>query len=116
VTETLIERWAKLKPHFRCPQCDAISFNPTDIRERYCGRCHLFFGRLGPVRGRIVERQHSDDSARRTSTDDTPISNPFANLTFDAGTYDPAPPAPDPPSTIDPGGGSSGGGGASSDY
>ena len=24
-----------------CPACRAESFNPNDIRERYCGRCHV---------------------------------------------------------------------------
>jgi len=27
---------------FVCPQCKAESFNPNDIREGYCGRCHEF--------------------------------------------------------------------------
>lgn len=27
---------------FVCPRCGAESFNPNDIRERYCGRCHVF--------------------------------------------------------------------------
>jgi hypothetical protein len=29
-------------PSFVCPRCGAQSFNPNDIRERYCGRCHAF--------------------------------------------------------------------------
>jgi hypothetical protein len=29
-------------PRFTCPLCGAVSYNPHDIRERYCGRCHLF--------------------------------------------------------------------------
>ena len=29
-------------PHYRCPHCNAVSFNPTDRAERYCGRCHQF--------------------------------------------------------------------------
>ena len=29
-------------PSFICPHCGAESFNPNDIRERYCGRCHAF--------------------------------------------------------------------------
>jgi hypothetical protein len=29
-------------PAFRCPRCGAVSYNPNDIRERYCGRCHVF--------------------------------------------------------------------------
>ena len=27
---------------FVCPFCRAVSYNPNDIRERYCGRCHVF--------------------------------------------------------------------------
>jgi len=29
-------------PSFVCPRCGAESFNANDIRERYCGRCHVF--------------------------------------------------------------------------
>jgi len=25
-----------------CPRCQWTSYNPDDIRERYCGRCHAF--------------------------------------------------------------------------
>jgi len=25
---------------FRCPRCGAVSHNPNDKREGYCGRCH----------------------------------------------------------------------------
>ena len=38
------------QPSFVCPQCGAESFNPNDMRERYCARCHVFV----------------DDSASRT--------------------------------------------------
>ena len=31
-------------PFFRCPRCEAVSYHPDDIRNRYCGRCHLFAG------------------------------------------------------------------------
>lgn len=27
---------------FVCPICDAVSHNPGDAIERYCGRCHVF--------------------------------------------------------------------------
>lgn len=26
----------------KCPQCGMVSYNPHDIRERYCGNCHQF--------------------------------------------------------------------------
>jgi hypothetical protein len=29
-------------PSFTCPHCRATSHNPTDVRERYCGRCNHF--------------------------------------------------------------------------
>lgn len=25
-----------------CPICEMESFNPNDVRERYCGNCHAF--------------------------------------------------------------------------
>jgi hypothetical protein len=27
---------------FVCPRCGAVSHNPKDACERYCGRCHVF--------------------------------------------------------------------------
>ena len=27
-------------PRFTCPRCFRVSYNPNDIRERYCGACH----------------------------------------------------------------------------
>ena len=30
------------QPSFLCPRCGARSFNPHDIANRYCVRCHLF--------------------------------------------------------------------------
>jgi hypothetical protein len=29
-------------PAFRCPFCGFVSYNPNDLRERYCVRCHRF--------------------------------------------------------------------------
>ena len=29
-------------PSFICPGCGAVSYNPSDIESRYCGRCHQF--------------------------------------------------------------------------
>jgi hypothetical protein len=34
---------ASLPPSFTCPKCGAVSYNPNDVRERYCGACHEFF-------------------------------------------------------------------------
>jgi len=30
------------EPSIECPRCRRRSFNPNDIRERYCGACHVF--------------------------------------------------------------------------
>jgi predicted RNA-binding Zn-ribbon protein involved in translation (DUF1610 family) len=30
------------KSPFRCPRCGAVSYNPHDKAEGYCGRCHAF--------------------------------------------------------------------------
>jgi hypothetical protein len=40
-------RWTLVDPRtledgFRCPRCGAVSHNPNDAREQYCGRCHVF--------------------------------------------------------------------------
>lgn len=32
----------KLRLAIRCHTCRRISFNPTDVYERYCGACHVF--------------------------------------------------------------------------
>jgi hypothetical protein len=32
------------QPSFTCPDCGAKSYNPNDIREGYCGRCHRWTG------------------------------------------------------------------------
>jgi hypothetical protein len=29
-------------PCYVCPHCRAVSYNHNDIRQSYCGRCHLF--------------------------------------------------------------------------
>jgi hypothetical protein len=33
---------------FVCPRCGAISANPNDVREGYCGACHDWTTRSGP--------------------------------------------------------------------
>lgn len=30
------------EPAIRCLACGATSYNPHDLRNRYCGRCHQF--------------------------------------------------------------------------
>jgi hypothetical protein len=126
MSETLIQRWMA-RPHFTCPRCDATSWNENDIRENYCGRCHLFFAPpatvedFQPYRERRVEalrprpRPHArpaeEPSGSSARHDDEPSNLP----TFPTFSPPDPPAAPDPPA-FDPGGGSSGGGGASGDY
>lgn len=28
--------------HITCPQCGLTSYNPSDVKYRYCGNCHQF--------------------------------------------------------------------------
>lgn len=30
------------EPYIKCKVCDLTSYNPNDIREKFCGRCHKF--------------------------------------------------------------------------
>jgi hypothetical protein len=45
---TALEEFEKVKfplgkpPSYTCPRCHLVSYNPNDIKERYCGRCHEF--------------------------------------------------------------------------
>jgi ribosomal protein S27AE len=124
MSETCLERWMR-HPHFTCPRCLATSWNASDIANRYCGRCHVFFAPFADLREgaphdptgvhqarqRAVEATRPHPRERAREDDATP--SPF--------TFSPAPDppsaAPDPsPSSIDPGGGTSGGGGASGDF
>jgi uncharacterized membrane protein YgcG len=120
MTETLIERWAKRRPHYRCPQCGAISFNAHDIHARYCGRCHVFEEHRRQLyeleRARF--RRHQEAHRRpQTPSDSDQSAFPLpASFEPSAPSYEAPPTAlPDPPA-FDPGGGSSGGGGASGDW
>ena len=61
MTETLIERWNR-QPHFTCPQCGIKSWNLNDIRERYCGRCHVFFALEDRA---LRQRTRTDDDRLR---------------------------------------------------
>ncbi len=31
-----------LPAHFTCPKCGEVSYNPNDVKNRYCGACHEF--------------------------------------------------------------------------
>lgn len=37
---TLVERDGAIG--IRCGMCTFVSFNPNDIEQKYCGRCHTF--------------------------------------------------------------------------
>lgn len=118
MSETCLERWMA-RAHFTCPRCFARSWNPNDIAERYCGRCHSFVGppiRLrdhaphDPVGVARARRRAEESLAPRRKADD---DDSGASIFF------PSAPPDDPPAAapdIDPGGGSSGGGGASGDW
>ena len=38
------------QPSIKCPKCGMVSYNPTDVRQKYCGNCHTFHEGLGRVR------------------------------------------------------------------
>jgi hypothetical protein len=42
-------------PSFVCPRCGARSFNPNDVKEGYCGKCHDY------TRGGVSARAHPGD-------------------------------------------------------
>lgn len=117
---TLIEQWAERAPHFRCPKCGKVSFNLNDVRQRYCGRCHLFVEDYGFGSKRGFDFRKARDEPHKPADSDPAPSTPFPLPTFSdppAASYEAPATAPsDPPSSFDPGGGSSGGGGASGDY
>lgn len=33
---------AQAQPSWTCPHCQATSYNPGDVENHYCGRCHHF--------------------------------------------------------------------------
>lgn len=34
------------RPSITCPKCKSESFNPIDVQERYCGKCHEFMDEM----------------------------------------------------------------------
>lgn len=44
VVRSVLHRSAAPLPTITCPRCEAVSANPNDIREGYCGRCHDWTG------------------------------------------------------------------------
>lgn len=50
-----------------CPKCGRTSHNPHDVRERYCGACHVFIDSLLAFRvyvdGALVEERWLDPSS-----------------------------------------------------
>ena len=52
ITRLIIERVAEERTHSTCPECGWTSYNPNDVRERYCGHCHKYIDmekRVGSV-------------------------------------------------------------------
>ena len=37
-----VYQWTGPAASYACPRCQALTYNPTDIANRYCGRCHRF--------------------------------------------------------------------------
>jgi hypothetical protein len=33
-------------PSITCPRCQMTSYHPDDIKERYCGACHMFHDQM----------------------------------------------------------------------
>jgi hypothetical protein len=60
---------------FTCPICGAVSHNPNDARERYCGRCHRFVDDP-PCRGLVDAegRCYNDDCAEHGDPPDFPTN------------------------------------------
>lgn len=40
-------------PSFTCPRCGSVSYNPHDIENRYCARCHVFHGQIDRLASRV---------------------------------------------------------------
>lgn len=47
----------KAPPSIYCPRCGKRSWNPTDVRERYCGYCRAFHD---DVRVKLPHQQDRD--------------------------------------------------------
>lgn len=41
-TYVLLPARGAAAPAIQCLRCGRISYNPNDIREKYCGFCHRF--------------------------------------------------------------------------
>lgn len=52
---------------FTCPFCGAVSYNPNDARERYCGRCHVFVDDAIERRDRLGACRDHDTIPVRTT-------------------------------------------------
>jgi hypothetical protein len=37
-----------IEPSFTCSRCLAVSYNPNDAEQRYCGACHAFLDDPSP--------------------------------------------------------------------
>jgi ribosomal protein S27AE len=42
VLDVDVVAWATARAGYTCPRCGAVSYNPHDIDQRYCGACHRF--------------------------------------------------------------------------
>ena|ERR1700729_2020340 len=55
---------------FICPRCGAVSYNPNDIRELYCGRCHVFLSEECERRLAALERREATVQTIVAAVDD----------------------------------------------
>lgn len=80
-------------PSYTCPRCGATSYNPNDLRERYCGRCHLFLNPPPPsdvaipvwegIIEPILRAMHADDALLARAVFDAPDPRAKAKLLRD---------------------------------
>jgi len=48
------------QPYIVCPKCGMVSHNPNDVRERYCGNCHVFHADLPLPAGSVIVNRIAD--------------------------------------------------------
>jgi len=57
------------RPAIRCLLCDAISWHPGDVANRYCARCHLFHDAIEEGRRLLASGGGHECAAWRTGRD-----------------------------------------------
>lgn len=72
-----------------CPDCGSVSFNPNDVEQGYCGRCHWWTSdpTLGAVRPE-TDLNHADAHATGRRLADI-MNSGILRQEFDAANDDP---------------------------